>query len=81
MGSPVGRSYPPPRGGVAVCTRSSTAHCPKAVRQGIAPVPLPTVPKQCGSVLQDLHYPLPPAMRQCVEGDLLPTTPGECGSV
>ena len=39
--------------------RSSTAHCPGAVRQCIAGVALPTAPRQWGSALQELHCPLP----------------------
>ena len=40
--------------------RSSTAHCPQAVRQCVAGGPLPTAPRQWGSVLQKVHCPLPP---------------------
>ena len=35
--------------------RSSTAHCPQAVRQCIAGGPLPTAPRRWGSVLQGVH--------------------------
>ena len=77
--------------------RRSTAHCPKAVRQYIAGVPLPTVPKQWGSVLQEFLGPLPrsseavhcrsstahcaQAVRQCTAGGPLPTAPRQWGSV
>ena len=40
--------------------RRSTAHCPQAVRRCIEGGPLPTAPRQWGSVLQELHCPLPP---------------------
>ena len=75
----------------AVHNRSSTAHCPGAVRQCIAGVPLPTAPRRCGSSLRDLHCPLPPgkeavycrsptahctqAVRQCMAGIALSHCP------
>ena len=40
--------------------RRSTAHCPQAVRRCIEGGPLPTAPRQWGSVMQELHCPLPP---------------------
>ena len=40
---------PLPPGSVAVHNRSSTAHCPQAVRQCIVGVALPTAPRQCGT--------------------------------
>ena len=51
----------PPSSGAVRC-RSSTAHCPQAVRQCIARVALPAAPRQWGSALQELelHCPLPP---------------------
>ena len=49
-----------PEGSEAVCCRSCTAHCPQPVRQCNAGAALPTVPRQCGSVLQEVHCPLPP---------------------
>ena len=71
--------------------RSSTAHCPQAVRQCNAGVPLPTAPRQCGGALQEFHCPLPlgseavqcrsstahcpQAVRQCNAGVALPTAP------
>ena len=42
-------------GSVAVYCRSSTAYCPKTLRQSAAGVALPLAP-----VLQELHCPLPP---------------------
>ena len=51
---------PLPPGSEAVHCRSSTANCPRAVRQCIAEVALPTTPRQRGSALQELHCPLPP---------------------
>ena len=58
---------------------------------------MPTAPRQCGSVLQEVHCPQPPgseavhcrrstahypqAVRQCIEGGPLPTAPRQCGSV
>ena len=75
---------------------SSTAHCPQAVRQCIAGVPLPTAPREWGSVLRELHCPLPPgseavhcrsstahctkAGRQRMAGVPLPTALRQCGS-
>ena len=75
----------------AVHNRRSTAHCPRAVRQCIAGVPLPTAPRRFGSALRDLHCPLPPgneamycrsptahctqAVRQCMAGIALPHCP------
>ena len=51
---------PLPPGSEAVCCRRSTAPCPQAVGQCIAEGPLPTAPRQWGSVLQEFHCPLPP---------------------
>ena len=64
---------------------------PRAVRQCIVGVALPTAPRRCGSVLQDVYCPLPQgsaavycrsstahcpqAVRQCIAGVPLPTTP------
>ena len=42
-----------------MCCKSPTSHCPKVVQWWIAEVPLPTALTQCGSVLQEIHYPLP----------------------
>ena len=39
---------------------STTPHCPQAVRQCIAEGPLPTAPRQWGSLLQEFICPLPP---------------------
>ena len=80
---------PLPPDSAAVYCRSSTAHCPQAVRQCDEGVPLPTAPRQCGSVLQEIHCPLPPgseavycsrsiarrpqAVRSCSAGVTLPT--------
>ena len=87
---------PLPPGSEAVHCRSSTAHCPQAVRQCIAGVALPTAPRQCGSALRELRRPLPPgseavhcrsstphcprAVRQCIAGVALSTAPRQCGS-
>ena len=49
-----------PPSGEAVHCRSSTAHCPQAVRQCNAAVLLPTAPGQCGSALHELHCTQPP---------------------
>ena len=54
---------------------------------------MPTAPRQCGSVWQELRCPLPPgseighcrscaapcpqAVRQCIAGVALPTAPGQ----
>ena len=57
---------PLPTGSEAVHHRSSIAHCPKAVRQCIARVALP-------SALQEFHCPLPQAVRQCIAGVALPS--------
>ena len=62
-------------GSVAMCCRRSTTHFPHAVRRWIARAPVligteavwqcaakvrpPTVPRQCGSVQQEFHRPLP----------------------
>ena len=72
------------------CT-GCTAHCPPAVRQCIAGVPVPTTPRQRGSALQEFHCPLPPgsvavrcksstthcpqAVWQCTAGIALPSAP------
>ena len=48
-----------PPGSGAVHCRSWTAHCPKAVRQCVAGVALPTAPRQSGSALQEFDCPLP----------------------
>ena len=77
------------QGSEAVHCRGCTVRCPKAVRQCIARVPLPTAPRQRGSVLQELHCPLlwdteavhcrsstahcPQAVGQCIAGVPLPT--------
>ena len=50
---------PLPPGSEAVRCRSTTAHCPQAVRQCIARVPLTTARRQRGSALQEFHCPLP----------------------
>ena len=92
-GAPPPPPPPLPPGSEAVHCRSSTAHCPQAVRQCIAGVALPTAPRQCGSVLQELHCPLtqgseavhyrgctvrcPQAVRQCIARVPLPTAPGQ----
>ena len=47
--------YPLPSGSEAVYCRSSTAHCPEAVRQYVAGVALPIAPRQWGSVSQEFH--------------------------
>ena len=76
-------------GSEAVFNRSSTARCPRAVRQCIARVPLPTAPGQWGRALQEFHGPWPQgseavycrsstanslqAVWQCVARDPLPT--------
>ena len=70
--------------------------CPRAVRQCIAGVALPTAPRQWGSALQELHCPLPPgseaahcrsstahcprALRQCIAGVAPSTAPRQWGS-
>ena len=62
----------------------------------MAGVALPTAPRQGGSALQELRYPLPPgsgavhgrsctaycrkALRQCIAGVALPTAPKQWGS-
>ena len=67
----------------AVYCGSSTAHCPQAVRQCIAGVPLPTAPPPgsgavyCGSCT--VHC--PQAVGQCIAGDPLPPAPGPWRSV
>ena len=87
---------PLPQGSEAVYSRSSTAHCPEALRQCIAEVALPTAPRQWGSALRKAHCPLPPgsgavycriscahcpqAVRQCIAGDPLPPAPRQWGS-
>ena len=53
---------------LAVHSRSSTAHCPQAVRQCIAGVALPTASRQCGSALQEFHCPLPSAYKCSAAG-------------
>ena len=56
---PHGQDSPsPPASGATHC-RSSTAHCPHAVRQCIARIPLPTTPRHCGGALQEVQRPLP----------------------
>ena len=76
--------------------RRSTAHCPQALGQCIAGGPLPTAPRQWGSILQEVHCPLPPgseavhcrrstahcpqAVRKCIAGGPLPTAPRQSGS-
>ena len=51
-----------PLGSEVVPCTTSTAHYPKAVRQCIATVALPTTPRQCGTKLWDFHCPLPPGI-------------------
>ena len=69
---------------------------PQVVRQCIVGGPLPTAPRHSGSVLQEVHCPLPlrseavycrsgtahcvEAVRQCVAGGPLPTAPRHSGS-
>ena len=93
---PLGWAPRPPQAGAPGYCRSSTAHCRQAVRQCIAGGPLPTAPGQSGSVLQELHCPLPPssgavhcrsstahcpqAVRQCIAGVPLSTAPRQWGS-
>ena len=48
-----------PRSSVVASCRHSTAHCPLVVWQCIAKVPMPTTPKQWGSVHKGFHHPLP----------------------
>ena len=48
------------RGSATVYCKSTTAHCPKVVQQCVVRVPQPTPQKQCSSVWDDFHYPLPP---------------------
>ena len=77
----------------AVHCGSSTAHCPRAVRQCIAGVALPTAPRQWGRALQEFQCPLPPGseavhcrsgtaycprvVRRCIAGVALPTAPSQ----
>ena len=71
---------PTPPGREKVYRRRSTPHCPRAVRQCIAGVALPTAHWQRGSVLQEVHGPLPQAVRQRNAGVTLPTAPRQWGS-
>ena len=87
---------PLPPGSEAVYSRSSTAHCPQAVRQCIAEVAPPTAPRQWGSALRKAHCPLPPgtgavycrsssahcprAVSQCIAGDPPPPAPRQWSS-
>ena len=52
--------FPVPPASEAVHCRSSTAYCPRALRQCIARVALPTAPRQRSIALQEFHCPLPP---------------------
>ena len=70
---------PLPAGSEAVHCSSSSPHCPQAVRQWIAGVPLPT--GQCGSALQEFHFPLPPGSWRCIARVPLPAAPEQRGSV
>ena len=70
-----GLRCPLPLGGEVVYCRNSTAHCPQAVRQCNAGVPLPSAPRQWGSVLQEFHCPLPQAVRHCIAQVRMPTDP------
>ena len=90
---PPGLGSPSPQAGAPGYCRSSTAHCPQAVRPCIAGVPPPAAPRRCGSVLQEFHCPLPQgsevvhcrsctthclqAVRQCIAGVTLPTARGQ----
>ena len=73
----------------AVHCSSSTAHCPRAVMQCIAAVPLPpssvavhyssslpTAPRQCGGALPEVPAHCPQAVWQCIAGVPLPAAPG-----
>ena len=50
---------PLPPGSVAGHCGSCTTHRPQAVWRCITGVPLPRVPRQCGSALKECHCPLP----------------------
>ena len=69
-------SQPLPSGNSA-----STAHCPQAVGQCIARVPLPTAPRQRGSALHELRCPLPPGRGAVCRRSSTAHCPGQGGSV
>ena len=45
-----------PQGSEAVHDRIATAHCPKALRQCIAPATIPNAFKPCGTMLQEFRF-------------------------
>ena len=71
--------------------------CPQVVLRCITSVPMPNVPGQCGSILHQLHYPLPlgsgtvqcsismarypHAVWRCIIAVPLPNAPGQCGPI
>ena len=57
-------SCPLPQGSVAVHRRSSTTHCPEAMRHFPVEVPLPTAPRQRGSLQKEFHCTLPQGNRR-----------------